>query len=117
MKHTQGKWMIAKTGKHENGAPRLQIISDMPYQDGYGRDLGEPGQTVEIEICDLIPSLGISEQEANAKLISSAPSLLDNLKTLERMLSNTVRFLSDEYRDQFAKPLEDSRQAIKEATE
>ena len=77
MKHTKGKWMVAKAGKYH-----YQVISDKPSS-------GRMGDMDDTLICDIsYPETAPEEEiEANAKLITAAPDLLLELISVRYSLS------------------------------
>jgi hypothetical protein len=66
LKHTQGKWMIAKASKN-----RYEIVADIPYS-------GSMGTNNETMVCEVSYLEGFTRDqvEANAELIKSAPEML-----------------------------------------
>lgn len=75
MKHTKGKWMIAKTGRKSR-----EIVADTPYVGMLGGDEVTP-------ICKMMDYDG--KINANMALISKAPEMLKALKDIVERYPNS----------------------------
>ena len=108
MKHTKGKWMVAKSGKF-----RYEVISDKPHD-------SRMGYIDETLICTLFyPETSSDEEiEANAKLIAVAPELLEALQVLMNYRKIFEGFLLANKSEQAdgISPFIKAEKAIKKAT-
>lgn len=76
--HTPGPWRIKDDRWHDNGKARLRAISI-----GDGGDFYR-GTVAHMQSAEHINGMTADEVEANARLIASAPELLEALRLFER---------------------------------
>ena len=108
MKHTEGKWMVAKAG-----ITKFEVVADKPntkIHPGVGIKAEEVTLIAQIEIIQDVKNVCWEEQEANAKLIASAPELLENIESLvDRIEENKLE-------NHFFYAYRRAKEAIKKAT-
>ena len=104
MKHTKGKWTALPFGLAKEGVTKVFA------------DFGKEGFSFGKYICDTYGNefSDLKECEANAKLIASAPELLESLIELENIVSLLVDFDGKSvYKDETKK----ARNTIKKVTQ
>lgn len=98
-KHTQGKWKVGTIGKQS-------IMKEVQFGDNY-----------RIAFCeDKKGLISIQEAEANAKLIASAPEMLEQLQIMVKHFER-AELIENVYGEYDRNIIESAKQLIKKATE
>jgi len=113
-KHTPGPWKMQGdrcwvSGQGGNVRYNLWCGSVYPVRERY------IGEIVSIQSCDHIDGISRDEAEANARLISSAPEMLESLESLISLNDGHSPFGGELYQDRVNRTWERARAAIAKA--